>query len=262
MSLGARKRFGQHFLSSPETIEQIIAAIQPEADETIIEIGPGQAAITHPLAASGAELHAVELDRDLIGILKKQFAHHSKVTIHEADALTFDFSAIGKKLRIVGNLPYNISTPLLFHLLTFRENIVDAHFMLQKEVVERLCAGPGSKSFGRLTIMFGCEMEVVPLFDVPPDAFTPPPKVMSAVVRMRPIPAPGYAIKNTEKLAEIVRTAFSQRRKTLRNALQGKADENDLVKTGISASDRPEQIAIADWVKLANHLTDVQMNDK
>ncbi len=262
MRVRARKRFGQHFLSSSETIDQIVAAIQPEEGETIIEIGPGQAAITKPLAVSDAELHAIELDRDLIGILKKQFADQSNVTIHEADALTFDYTTIGRKFRIVGNLPYNISTPLLFQLLAFRENIVDAHFMLQKEVIDRLCVVPGTKSFGRLTIMLGCEMEVVPLFDVPPEAFTPPPKVMSAVIRMRPLPAPGYAVKNTEKLADLVRTAFSQRRKTLRNALRGKADEDDLVKIGISASDRPEQIAIADWVKLANHLADVQINDK
>jgi 16S rRNA (adenine1518-N6/adenine1519-N6)-dimethyltransferase len=261
MIMRARKRFGQHFLSSTEVIEQIVAAIQPKVGDTIVEIGPGQAAITDPLAASGANLHAVEFDRDLVALLSKRFAQQEKVTVHEADALKFDFSSIGKNLRVVGNLPYNISTPLLFHLLTYRKEIVDAHFMLQKEVVDRLCAAPGNKSYGRLTIMLGCQMEVVPLFCVPPEAFSPPPKVTSAVIRMRPIPGPGHAIKNAKLLADIVRAAFSQRRKTLRNALQGKAHTDDLEAVGIAASDRPEQVSIADWVKLANHLTDVQMSD-
>lgn len=260
MTARARKRFGQHFLNSTEIIEQIIAAIQPKIGETIVEIGPGQAAITDPLAASGANLHALEFDRDLVALLSKRFAQQAAVTIHAADALKFDFSSIGDNLRIVGNLPYNISTPLLFHLLAYRKQIVDAHFMLQKEVVDRLCAAPGNKSFGRLTIMLGCQMEVVPLFDVPPDAFSPPPKVMSAVIRMRPIPDPGYAVKDTDLLADIVRTAFSRRRKTLRNALQGKADTDDLDAVGILASDRPEQVSIAAWAKLANYLADARMN--
>ena len=249
-----RKRFGQHFLSSPEVIEQIVAAIAPNENEIIVEIGPGQAAITGPLAELSTELHAIEFDRDLAGSLKKRFAGDDQVTIHQADALNFDFSQLGRKLRIVGNLPYNISTPLLFHLLDYKACIADAHFMLQKEVVDRMCASPGSKSFGRLTVMLGCQMEMVPLFDVPPDAFSPPPRVMSSVIRMRPIPNPGINIQDTELLASIVRSAFSRRRKTLRNALQGVAGIDALVAVDIDPGVRPEQVPIRDWVALANHI--------
>ena len=249
-----RKRFGQHFLSSPEVIEQIVAAIAPNENEIIVEIGPGQAAITGPLAELSTELHAIEFDRDLAGSLKKRFAGDDQVTIHQADDLNFDFSQLGRKLRIVGNLPYNISTPLLFHLLDYKACIADAHFMLQKEVVDRMCASPGSKSFGRLTVMLGCQMEMVPLFDVPPDAFSPPPRVMSSVIRMRPIPNPGINIQDTELLASIVRSAFSRRRKTLRNALQGVAGIDALVAVDIDPGVRPEQVPIRDWVALANHI--------
>jgi 16S rRNA (adenine1518-N6/adenine1519-N6)-dimethyltransferase len=249
-----RKRFGQHFLSSPEVIEQIVAAIAPNENEIIVEIGPGQAAITGPLAELSTELHAIEFDRDLAGSLEKRFASDDQVTIHQADALNFNFSQLGQKLRIVGNLPYNISTPLLFHLLDYKGCIADAHFMLQKEVVDRMCASPGSKSFGRLTVMLGCQMEMVPLFDVPPDAFSPPPRVMSSVIRMRPIPKPGNQIKDTELLASIVRSAFSRRRKTLRNALQGVAGIDALVAVDIDPGVRPEQVPIRDWVALANHI--------
>ncbi len=261
MSHRARKRFGQHFLTSPEIIEQIVAAIAPTAGQTIVEIGPGQAAITDPLAACSTKLHAIEFDRDLVATLTKRFAAQDHVTIHEADALKFDFSTLGQQLRIVGNLPYNISTPLLFHLLNYKEHILDAHFMLQKEVVDRMSAEPGSKSFGRLTVMLGCQMEIVPLFDVPPNAFSPPPRVISSVVRMRPIPEPGYEIRNVALLADIVRTAFSRRRKTLRNALQGHADVSEIEAAGISVGDRPEQIGIAAWVNLANLLDNVKSDE-
>ena len=151
----ARKRFGQHFLTSPETIEQIVSAIAPREGEVIVEIGPGQAAITEPLSYLASTLHAIEFDRDLVTVLRKRFAGRENVTIHEGDALSFDFASLGNDLRIVGNLPYNISTPLLFHLLEFRDQITDAHFMLQKEVVDRMCAEPGYKSFGRLSVMLG-----------------------------------------------------------------------------------------------------------
>jgi len=261
MSHQARKRFGQHFLTSPEIIEQIIGAIAPTAGQTIVEIGPGQAAITDPLAICGAELHAIEFDRDLVATLTKRFTARDHVSIHEADALKFDFSTLGSNLRIVGNLPYNISTPLLFHLLEYKEYVLDAHFMLQKEVVDRMCAVPGNKNFGRLTVMLGCQMEVVPLFDVPPTAFSPPPRVVSSVVRMRPIPDPGYGVTNIALLAEIVRTAFSRRRKTLRNALQGVADVSEIEAAGISAGDRPEQIGISEWVNLTNLLDNVKSNE-
>ena len=249
-----RKRFGQHFLTSPEVIEQIISAIAPREGEVIVEIGPGQAAITAPLAELASELHAIEFDRDLAEGLRNRFANHDHVTIHQADALEFDFSSLGTDLRIVGNLPYNISTPLLFHLLDHKACLVDAHFMLQKEVVDRMCAGPGSKSYGRLTVMLGCQMEMVPLFDVPPGAFSPPPKVMSSVIRMRPIPGPGIAVQDAEILASIVRAAFSRRRKTLRNALQGVVEVTDLEAVDIDPGSRPEQVGVANWVALANHI--------
>jgi len=249
-----RKRFGQHFLTATDIIERIVAAIAARKGETVVEIGPGREAITAPLAETGADLHAIEFDRDLAGILKKKYAGRDNVTIHEADALKFDFSALGTDLRIVGNLPYNISTPLLFHLLKFKSCIADAHFMLQKEVVDRLCASPGGKSFGRLTIMMGCQMEVVPLFDVPPTAFSPPPKVMSAVLRMRPIPEPGFNVHDPELLGTIVKSAFSRRRKTMRNALQGLVEVTDITAAGIDPGARPEQVPIEGWVALANCL--------
>lgn len=250
-----RKRFGQHFLTAPDIIEQIVAAVSPREGETIVEIGPGQAAITAPLARLASELHAIEFDRDLVAELKNRYSECSNVTIHEADALTFDFSSLGENLRIVGNLPYNISTPLLFHLLEYKSFIADAHFMLQKEVVDRMCASPGNKNFGRLTIMLGCQMQVVPLFEVPPSAFSPPPKVKSAVVRMKPIPAPGVDIRDTDMLATIVKSAFSKRRKTLRNALEGVVEAGDLVAVDIDPGLRPEQVPIDAWVALANHVS-------
>ncbi|MGI9204222.1 MAG: 16S rRNA (adenine(1518)-N(6)/adenine(1519)-N(6))-dimethyltransferase RsmA [Woeseiaceae bacterium] len=258
MSHQARKRFGQHFLTSSEIIEQIIAAISPTAGQTIVEIGPGQAALTDSLAASGADLHAIEFDRDLAATLKKRFSGLANVKIHEADALRFDFSTLGPNLRVVGNLPYNISTPLLFHLLKFNKHIFDAHFMLQKEVVDRMSATPGNKTYGRLTVMLGYQMEVAPLFDVPATAFSPPPRVLSTVVRMRPIPDPGYRVDNSSLLADLVRTAFSRRRKTLRNALQGLATESEIEAAGISPGDRPEQVGIAAWVSLANSLVNAK----
>jgi len=257
----ARKRFGQHFLTSPEVIEQVVSAIGPRDGETVVEIGPGQAAITNPLAGLASELHAIEFDRDLAALLRKRFIDNDHVTIHEADALSFDFSTLGRALRVVGNLPYNISTPLLFHLLDYKSCIADAHFMLQKEVVDRMCSPPGSKSYGRLTIMLGCQMEMVPLFDVPPTAFSPPPKVMSSVIRMRPIPLPGIDVQDADLLASVVRSAFSRRRKTLRNALQGLAEVADIAAVGIDPGVRPEQVPIEDWVALANHVASNQSSD-
>jgi 16S rRNA (adenine1518-N6/adenine1519-N6)-dimethyltransferase len=247
-----RKRFGQHFLVAPEVIEQIVASIAPREGETIVEIGPGQAAITEPLAFLASDLHAVEFDRNLAEDLRQRFSDREHVTIHEADALDFDFSGLGERLRIVGNLPYNISTPLLFRLLEFRRQIVDAHFMLQKEVVDRICAEPGGKSFGRLTVMLGCYMESVPLFDVPPEAFEPPPRVMSSVVRMRPVPTGTYGPFDEAALERLVRLAFSRRRKTLRNALQGMVSAESLADAGLEPGARPEQVPIEGWIALAN----------
>ncbi len=255
MNHRARKRFGQHFLTAPEIIEQIVSAIEPQSGDVIVEIGPGRAAITDPLSILSPALHAIEFDRDLVGQLERRFNSRDNVHIHEADALSFDYASLGDRIRLVGNLPYNISTPLLFHLVAFRDVIVDMHFMLQKEVVDRICATPGNKNFGRLTIMLGCRMEAVSLFDVPPGAFSPPPRVLSSVVRMRPLPAGTYDARDDERLEAIVKLAFSRRRKTLRNALNGMAEPQDLDAIGLDAGLRPEQVSINDWVALANHLS-------
>ena len=232
----------------------IVDAIRPGADDVIVEIGPGTGALTETLARTSGTLHAVELDRDLAAALRDQYADSDSVTIHEADALAFDFGALGSDLRIVGNLPYNVSTPLLFHLLEFRDAIVDMHFMLQKEVVDRMAAEPGTKAYGRLGIMLGCHFDIESLFDVDRSAFDPPPDVTSAVVRLIPLPAGTYDIVDEERLSRLVAQAFSQRRKTIRNALRGMVDEETLEFVGIDPGLRAEAIPIADFVRLANTL--------
>jgi 16S rRNA (adenine1518-N6/adenine1519-N6)-dimethyltransferase len=249
-----RKRFGQHFLVDPGVIGAIVDAIRPTSQDLIVEIGPGLSAMTRTLARSAGRLHAIELDRDLAARLESEFAGSPSVTIHEADALKFDYLKLGSNLRIVGNLPYNISTPLLFHLLQYRDAIIDMHFMLQKEVVDRMAAEPGSKAYGRLGIMLGCHYDIESLFDVERDAFDPPPEVRSAVVRMRPLPSGTYDIKDEDALSRLVAQAFSQRRKTIRNALRGMVDEETLDYVGIDPGLRPEAIPIADYVQLANTL--------
>ena len=249
-----RKRFGQHFLTDPTIIDDIVTAIRPRPEDVVVEIGPGRGAITEPLAKLAGTFHAIELDRDLIGRLQQKFEGRETVTIHEADALQFDFSTLGENLRIVGNLPYNISTPLLFHLIGFRNVICDLHFMLQREVVDRMSASPGNRTYGRLTIMIGCYLEVMPLFEVSPSAFDPPPKVSSSVVRLRPLPSDTYSISDSATLSKIVAQAFSQRRKTLRNALKGCATEEELITAGMDPQLRPEQATIASYVALANHI--------
>ena len=250
----ARKRFGQHFLADPGVVDAIVRAISPGEDDVIVEIGPGQGAITEPLARRAGHLHLVELDRDLAARLRAQYADRENVTVHEADALRFDFGAIGHALRIVGNLPYNISTPLLFHLLRYRERIVDMHFMLQKEVVDRMAARPGSKAYGRLGIMLGCHLRVESLFDVPPEAFDPPPEVNSAVVRLDPLPPGSFSIEDEAGLSKLVARAFMQRRKTLRNALRNEVDSADLEAVGIDPGLRPEQVSIDQYIALGNYL--------
>lgn len=250
----ARKRFGQHFLVDATVIDAIVSAVAPGAHDTVVEIGPGQGAITAPLLARAGRLHAIELDRDLAAGLRARYADNAQLAIHAADALRFDFATLGERLRIVGNLPYNISTPLLFHLLGFRERISDMHFMLQKEVVERMAAEPGSKAYGRLGIMLGCYFASELLFSVERTAFDPPPAVTSAVVRLVPLPAGHYDIRDAARLSRLVATAFSQRRKTVRNALRQVADEALLESVGIDPGLRPEAIAIAEYVRLANAL--------
>ena len=250
----ARKRFGQHFLTDPGVIDAILRAVHVTNDDVVVEIGPGRGAITGALAATAGHLHAIELDRDLAARLRRQYADSPNVTIHEADALSFDFSSLGERLRIVGNLPYNISTPLLFHLLESRPNIVDMHFMLQKEVVDRMAALPGSKAYGRLGIMLGCHLNVESLFNVEPTAFDPPPEVMSAVVRLDPLPPNTFDIRDPKLLSAIVSAAFMKRRKTLRNALREQAEIVDFEAVGIDPGLRPEQISIGQYVELSNHL--------
>ena len=251
-----RKRFGQHFLISDEVIERIVQAIAPQPGDTIVEIGPGRGAMTRPLVKLASVYHGIEFDRDLVPLLQRDFSTFANATIHEADALTFEFGSLGDNLRLVGNLPYNISTPLLFHLLGQRDSVCDMHFMLQKEVVERIVAAPGSKAYGRLTIMLGAVLESVALFDVPPEAFAPPPRVMSAVVRMRPLPQPHPVVADAECFASVVKLAFSRRRKTLRNALKGMVEPADLDALGLDRTARPEQVRIGDWIALANRIAD------
>ena len=248
----ARKRFGQHFLTATHVIADIIDAVGANSGDTLVEIGPGLGAITTPLAATGAELHAIEFDRDLVGPLRQRFAGFDNVMIHEGDALSFDFATLGDNLRVVSNLPYNISTPVLFRLIEYKKHIRDLYLMLQKEVVNRMAAPPGSKSYGRLSIMLGCHMQVQALFDVPPEAFSPPPKVMSGVVALRPLPETVFHIADNKALSALVAKAFSKRRKTVRNALQGTANTKQLDEAGIDPSIRPERVPIEHWVTLAN----------
>jgi 16S rRNA (adenine1518-N6/adenine1519-N6)-dimethyltransferase len=251
----ARKRFGQHFLADPGVIDAILRSVRATKDDVVVEIGPGQGAITTALAASAGHLHAIELDRDLAARLRRQYDGNPRVTIHEADALAFDFASLGDKLRIVGNLPYNISTPLLFHLLQYRDRILDMHFMLQKEVVDRMAAQPGSKAYGRLTIMLGCHLQIESLFDVDRSAFDPPPEVTSAVVRLDPLPPGRYDIKDEALLSTIVTHAFMKRRKTIRNSLRDDVEIADLEAVDIDPGLRPEQISIQKFIDLSNHLT-------
>jgi len=249
-----RKRFGQHFLTDPGIIEAIVRSIAPAQADIVVEIGPGKGAITTPLLARAGTLHAIELDRDLAASLRVRYADEANLYIHEADALRFDFSSLGDSLRIVGNLPYNISTPLLFRLLEYRERILDMHFMLQKEVVDRMAATPGSRAYGRLSIMLGCHFEMEALFDVDQSAFDPPPAVTSAIVRLMPLPAGTYDIHDESRLSRLVATAFSQRRKTIRNSLRQVVDEARLRSVGIDPGMRPETVSIAEYVQLANTL--------
>ena len=250
-----RKRFGQHFLSDPGVIDAIVRAIDPQPGDTIVEIGPGHGAITEPLAKKAGKLHCIELDRDLAAALRRRFGASERVSIHEADALSFDYCELGDSLRIVGNLPYNISTPLLFHLIDSRDCIVDMHFMLQKEVVDRMTADPGSKAYGRLGIMLGCHLDVEALFDVGPQCFDPPPAVVSAIVRLAPLGSDRPGIDDEKLLGRLVATAFSQRRKTLRNALKTLLDESELRSLGVDPGKRPEALPIADYVTLANYVS-------
>lgn len=249
----ARKRFGQNFLQDSRIIADIVQAVRPQPADTVVEIGPGLGAITEPLAAKLDCLHVCEIDRDIIGYLKTR-PYAGKLVIHEGDVLQFDFSSVPGRKKIVGNLPYNISTPLLFHLSRYADEVEDMHFMLQKEVVERMVAEPGSNDFGRLSVMLQYFFEMEKLLDVPPEAFSPAPKVDSAVVRLIPAKYRIGQAQDFEQFAALVKQAFHQRRKTIRNNLKGLADDNDLQAAGISPQERAEHIAPDNYVTLANHL--------
>ena len=255
----ARKRFGQNFLVSPGIIHKIVDAIAPHPGDTVVEIGPGLGAITEPLLERIDHLQVVEIDRDLIARLQQRFAPE-RLTVHEGDALKFDFGSLkgSGPLKIVGNLPYNISSPLLFHLVAFAPLVHDMHFMLQKEVVDRMVADPGTKDFGRLSVMLQYHYHMERLFVVPPGAFNPAPKVDSAIVRMIPRKlGTGETAKDPALFARVVTAAFSQRRKMLRNTLRELIDEAGLVALGSTPTARAEDIAVADYVRLANSLADL-----
>jgi 16S rRNA (adenine1518-N6/adenine1519-N6)-dimethyltransferase len=240
----ARKRFGQHFLTDTGVIDAIVAAIDPRPGDALIEIGPGLGALTQPLVERCGHMTVVELDRDLAARWRK----HASLDVIEADVLTVDFASRGDKLRIAGNLPYNISTPILFHLLDTAAQVQDQHFMLQKEVVERMAAAPGGKDYGRLSVMLQWRYHIEPLFDVPPEAFEPPPRVDSAVVRMLPWPAPADVDRTT--LEALVAVAFSQRRKLLRHTLGRWLDERGFA-GAFDLQRRAEEVSAAEYVALA-----------
>lgn len=255
----ARKRFGQNFLTDNNIISRIVAAIAPDNEHTMVEIGPGLAALTEPVAEIVNNLTVVELDRDLVERLQHHPFLKDKLTIFQGDALQFDFNQVlqeNKKIKVFGNLPYNISTPLMFHLFDYAEHIETMHFMLQKEVVLRLSASPGSKAYGRLTVMAQYFCQVVPVLEVPPRCFTPPPKVESAVVRLLPYEHKPYPCKNVDQLRKLVTQAFSMRRKTLRNNLKSQLSDNDFLQLNIDATLRPEQISVEQYVAIANFLCD------
>ncbi|QDP02223.1 16S rRNA (adenine(1518)-N(6)/adenine(1519)-N(6))-dimethyltransferase RsmA [Thalassotalea sp. PS06] len=254
----AKKRFGQNFLHDDAVISRIVDAIDPSSGENLIEIGPGLGALTEPVIERAGDISVVELDRDLAHRLRHHPFIAKHLTIYEIDALKFDFGTLADEqpLRVFGNLPYNISTPLIFHLLTFKDKIKDMHFMLQKEVVNRMAAAPDSKAYGRLSIMCQYYCQVVPVMEIGPEAFQPPPKVDSAIVRLIPhkeIPVPA---KDVKWLSRVCTEAFNQRRKTIRNSLSKLLSAEQLESLGIKPSLRPENLSLQQYVQIANYLAD------
>ncbi len=255
----AKKRFGQNFLHNDAVISDIIDAINPEPGENLVEIGPGLGALTEPVIERAKKLSVVELDRDLA----KRLRHHPflapHLTIYETDALSFDFAQLttdNKPLRIFGNLPYNISTPLIFHLLTFKDKVKDMHFMLQKEVVQRMAAGPHCKAYGRLSIMTQYQCEVIPVMEIGPEAFKPAPKVDSAIVRLIPHSNIKNPVKEISALNTVCLAAFNQRRKTIRNSFKNLISVAQLESLNIDANLRPENLTLDDYIMLANFIVD------
>ena len=257
----AKKHLGQNFLHDRSVIDKIVQAVDPRPGDAIVEIGPGQGALTFPLLKKHGAITAIEFDRDLHAPLQAAAREHGALRLIEGDVLAVDFTALTAdlapaegKIRLVGNLPYNLSSPILFHALDHAPVIRDMHFMLQKEVVERMAAGPGSKVYGRLSVMLQAYCTVTPLFVVPPGAFRPAPKVESAVVRLVPKPVEAIHVADRRMFANVVRAAFGQRRKTLRNALNGVADVDAIEAAGLRADARAEQVEVAGFVGLANLL--------
>jgi 16S rRNA (adenine1518-N6/adenine1519-N6)-dimethyltransferase len=252
----ARKRFGQNFLVDETVTDRIVSVVSPAPGQVIIEIGPGHGALSRPLAQSGAELHLLEIDRDLAAELTAAFQDRDNVSVHCGDALRVNLPELvaQSSCRVVGNLPYNISTPLLFRLLQWKESIVDMHFMLQQEVVDRMSASPGSKDMGRLSVMCQLHCQVTPLFAVPPEAFSPVPRVHSALVRMVPHPRPPVDIRDLAAFERLVNQAFSMRRKTLRNSLRGLLDIEQIEAAGVDPGCRPEVLGLAEFAALSHRL--------
>lgn len=253
-----RKRFGQNFLVDAGIIEKIIQALNAQPQDNLIEIGPGQGALTDRLVEQCAHLDVIEIDRDLAAEFAWRFDRHAHFTLHTADVLKFDFTTLPRHeqpYRVIGNLPYNISTPLLFHLFACKHLFADMTFMLQLEVVDRMQAAPGSKNYGRLSLMTQYHCDVEKLFKVPPTAFRPPPKVDSAIVRLRPWPTPPHPASDPQMLEKVVRTAFSQRRKTLQNSLKALVGKSVLASLEIDGSRRPETLSLTEYVTISNALT-------
>ncbi len=257
----ARKRFGQNFLCDDNVIGAIVSAINPTDDDLLIEIGPGLGALTEVVCEYTNHLNVVELDRDLAKRLRHHPFIHQKLNVIEADALSFNFNNFfeenhkdNQKIKVFGNLPYNISTPLIFHLLTYHHKIDEMHFMLQKEVVKRLCASPHSKAYGRLTIMTQYFCEVLPVIEVPPSAFKPAPKVDSAVVRLVPYKELPHPCKSVKVLNQVVTIAFNQRRKTLKNSLSELLTEDEIVNLGLNITARAENLSLKDYVAIADYV--------
>jgi 16S rRNA (adenine1518-N6/adenine1519-N6)-dimethyltransferase len=257
----ARKRFGQNFLHDIGVIESIVEAINPEPGQHLVEIGPGRAALTEPLLQRCDKLDVIELDRDLVPLLQKKLAAYSHLQIHEADALRFDYRRLqdnDEPLRVIGNLPYNITTPLLFHLLEQANCIDDMCFMLQREVVERICAQPGSKQYGRLSIMLQHQCYAEQLFIVPPEAFDPPPKVESAIIYLQPLRQRRGGEVELEAMNKIVTQAFSQRRKTIANTLKKLVTSEQIEQAGIDPAQRPETVSVEQFVNLTHRFLQSQ----
>jgi 16S rRNA (adenine1518-N6/adenine1519-N6)-dimethyltransferase len=247
----AKKQFGQHFLTDRHYIDRIVTAISPKAEDVMVEIGPGPGALTAPLLEKLSHLDAVEIDRDLAAALRARFSP-DKLSLHEQDVLAFDFAALPSRFRCVGNLPYNISTPFLFHLGEFADELIDATFMLQKEVVDRMVADPGTPDYGRLSVMLQYRFAMTRLFVVPPGAFTPPPKVDSAIVRMTPLGAERLVAQDETRFAAMVMAGFGQRRKTLGNTLKPFMTAAQISASGIDPQRRAETLSVSEFVRLAD----------